>query len=332
MRICVFGAGAIGGLFAARLSRSGQQVSLVARAPTKEAIEREGLRVQDREGIWTARPARLGSARELGPQDLVILATKAHALHQSAGDLAHLLHEDTTVLTAVNGIPWWYFAGQAIQPKPLDSVDPGGVLWNTLEPRRAVGCLVHLGAASPLPGQIAHAYGNLLVIGEPGGGESARLGKVATVLEKAGFKVRIAADIHEEVWRKLLYNVAINPVSLVTGAPCDRICADPLLRQLLGDMMREAVGVASRQGVSLSVDIEEQVAGIARIGAFKTSMLQDHEAGRSVELDPVLGSVVELAQRACLPVPRLQEIYALARTRARVAASEVVDAAKGGAT
>lgn len=316
MRICVFGAGAVGGLIAARIARSGQEVSVVARGNTKAAIERDGLRVQDRDGAWSVRPARVEEARALGPQDLLFVVTKAHALPAALADLKHLLHDQTAVVTAVNGIPWWYFAVRAPQEAPLATVDPEGRLWRVLGPQRAVGCLVHLGTSSPEPGLIKHAYGNLLVIGEPDGSNSPRLGLLADLLQRAGFKPRTSGDIQEEVWRKLWYNIAINPVSVVTGAACDRICADPLLRQLLADMMRESAEVAVRYGVHANLDVDEQVDGIARIGAFKTSMLQDVEAGRSIELDPVLGSVVELAQRMSIPVPRLQEVYALARVRA----------------
>ncbi len=316
MRICVFGAGAVGGLVAARIARLGQEVNVVARGARKAAIERDGLRVEDRDGLWSVRPARVGEARELGPQDIVIVVTKAHALPDAVEDLEYLVHDQTVVVTAVNGIPWWYFAGRAPHELSLATVDPGGRLWSVLDPRRAVGCLIHLGASSPEPGLIKHAYGNLLVVGEPDGSVSPRLEQLTGLLQRAAFKPRVSGEIHDEVWRKLWYNIAINPVSVVTGADCGRICADPLLRQLLADMMRESAEVAAWHGVKATLDVDEQIDGIARIGAFKTSMLQDLEAGRSIELDPVLGSVVEMAKRVSIPVPRLQEVYSLARVRA----------------
>lgn len=316
MRIAVFGAGAVGGLVAARLARAGLEVALVTRGAALDAILRQGIRVEDREGSWCARPAAVGRARELGAADVVIVATKAHVLPEAIDDLMTLVGRDTTIVTAVNGIPWWYFAGTAVAPEPLSSVDPGGRIWSTLGSERAVGCLVHLGASTPGPGVVRHAYGNVLVIGEPNGASSPRLAMVANMLAAAGFKPKVSEHIRDEVWRKLWYNIAINPVSVVTGATCDRICADPLLRGLLADMMAESAQVAAQLGVRATLDADAQVEGIARIGAFKTSMLQDLEAGRPIELDPVMGSVVELAERVKVPAPRLKEVYALARVRA----------------
>lgn len=317
MRICVFGAGAVGGLLAARIARSGQLVAVVARGATKEAIEQQGIAVRDRDGAWVAKPAQVvASAAELGPQDLVFVATKAHALPAAARELAPLIADTTTVVTAVNGIPWWYFHRTAFEPPHLACVDPGGVVWSAIGPQRTLGCVVHLGASVERPGVVHHAYGNVFVLGDPETPSSPRLDAAAGVLSRAGFRPQVSAEIRDEVWRKLWYNLAINPVSVITASACDRICADPVLRQLMSQMIRESARIAEALGVTATVDPDEQVRGIARIGAFRTSMLQDLEAGRSIELDPVLGSLVELAGRLQIEAPRLAEIHALARTRA----------------
>jgi 2-dehydropantoate 2-reductase len=232
-----------------------------------------------------------------------------------------LLRADTAVLNAVNGIPWWYFHGLPAWPhtRHLDSVDPSGSAWNALGAERALGCVVHLGASAPAPGVVSHAYGLQLVLGEPSGERTPRLDALTAALESAGFKARVSEDIRAEIWKKLWYNLAINPVSLVAGAPCDRISADADLMALMAEMIAEGVRVAAALGVEESVDGREQVKGFAAIGAFKTSMLQDLEAARSVELDPILGAVVELARLAGVEVPRLREVYALARVRAAAA-------------
>jgi 2-dehydropantoate 2-reductase len=321
MRICVFGAGAVGGLIAARLIRAGADVSVAARGATLEAIRARGLTVRDRGGEWSVRPRDCGNPAELGPHDVVIVATKAHALAAAAESMRPLLRADTSVLSAVNGIPWWYFHGMPAWPHTphLHSVDPGGTAWNALGAERALGCVVHLGASAPAAGVVSHAYGLQLVLGEPSGRRTPRLDSVAAALDAAGFKARVSDDIRTEIWKKLWYNMAINPVSLVAGAACDRISADPDLMALMAEMIGEGARVAAALGVKEPVNGAEQVKGFAAIGAFKTSMLQDLEAGRSVELDPILGSVVELARFANVDVPRLREVYALARLRAAAA-------------
>jgi 2-dehydropantoate 2-reductase len=321
MRICVFGAGAVGGLIAARLARAGADVSVAARGATLEAIRARGLTVRDRGGEWNVRPRACGSPGELGAHDAVIVATKAHALAAAAGTMRPLLGADTAVLSAVNGIPWWYFHGMPTwaHARHLDSVDRSGTAWKALGPERALGGVVHLGASTPAPGVVSHAYGAQLVLGEPSGERTVRLDALAAALESAGFKARVSQDIRAEIWKKLWYNMAINPVSLVAGAACDRISGDADLMGLMAEMIDEGVRVAAAIGVEESVDGREQVKGFTAIGAFKTSMLQDLEAARPVELDPILGAVVELARLANVDVPRLREVYALARVRAAAA-------------
>jgi 2-dehydropantoate 2-reductase len=315
VRIAVVGAGAVGGLLAARLARAGAPVALVARGDALAAIRERGLVVKDRGGEWTAHPVACGSPSELGAQDLVILATKAHALPAAAPGLAPLLERETVVASAVNGIPWWYFHGEpgSGHSPHLASVDPGGVVWNAIGPSRALGCVVHLGASSPNPGIVEHAYGLQLLLGEPDGRPSPRLEAAVEALAQAGFKSSVAADIRTEAWRKLLYNVAINPVSLVTGLACDAIHADPALRSLLASMVEEASCVAAALGRPVPVDVAQVVAGFGAIGAFRTSMLQDHDAGRAPEVEPILGAVVELAARCGVPAPNLADVLARAR-------------------
>jgi 2-dehydropantoate 2-reductase len=325
MRICVFGAGAVGGLIAARLARAGADVSVVARGATLQAIRERGFHVHDRSGDWNARPRACGTPAELGAQDVVIVATKAHALVAAAASLAPLLGPETTVVSAVNGIPWWYFHAIPVWPhmRHLDSVDPAGTIWNAVGPQRALGGVVHLGALSPAPGRIEHAYGLQLVLGEPSGATTPRVEAIAGALNEAGFKARVSNRIRVEVWKKLWYNMAINPVSVVCGAACDRISADAELMALMAGMMEEGVRIAAALGIDESIDPHEQVKGFAAIGAFKTSMLQDLEAGRAIELDPILGSLVELARIMKIDAPRIREIHALARVRAAAAGAYV---------
>jgi len=333
-RVCVVGAGAIGGVLAGRLARADVAVSVLARGATLAALASEGVTVQDRAGSWTTRPRASGEAQPLGAQDVVVFSTKAHALPAAVAAAAPLIGPETLVVTAVNGIPWWYFEGLDGRPGPdagLASVDPGRSVASAIPPARSVACVLHLGASVEAPGRYRHAYGNRLVLGTPRAGEAAAAHSVATILEKAGFKAEVPDDIRAEVWRKLLSNIAINPVSLILGQPCDAIASDPRVMRMMGAMMTEALAVAARFGTPLAVDIARQLAGFAAIGAFRTSMLQDLDAGRPVELDPILGAVVEMAELGAVPVPLLGAVYALARARAAASGCYHPIAARGAA-
>lgn len=318
MRIAVIGAGAIGTLVAARLARSGNEVGVVARGDALRSIRAGGLRVRDRDGTWAVTPARAGSALEVGPCDAVIVCVKAHAIAAALPDLAALRDAKTLTVFATNGVPWWYFhqhPGAAGGPH-LSSVDPGGAIWRAIGPERAAGAIVYAGASVVAPGEIEHAWGTRLVLGAPDPGAADSLARVGKALGAAGFRVTTATDVRAEVWKKLAYNLAIGPVSLITGATCDRIAGEAALTGLMEAMIVEAVAVARATGTEPEIDPVEQVRGFAALGAFRTSMLQDLEAGRTPELEPVLGAVHELGARAGVPTPRIAEVLALARLRA----------------
>lgn len=317
MRIVVVGAGAIGTLVAARLVRAGNDVGVVARGDALSAIRSRGLQVRDRDGSWTATPARAGCAADVGTCDVAIVCLKAHAIAGALSELVALRDAGTLTVFAANGLPWWYFhrhPGGTGNPH-LASVDPGGAIWRAIGPERAAGAIVYAGASVVTPGEIHHAWGARLVLGAPDPCAAERLARVVETLGAAGFRATVSPDIRAEVWRKLAYNLAIGPVSLITGATCDRIASDRTLVALMEAMIGEAIDVARATGAEPGVDPAEQVRGFGAIGAFRTSMLQDIDAGRSPELEPVLGAVDELARRTAVPAHRIAEVLALARLR-----------------
>jgi 2-dehydropantoate 2-reductase len=317
VRLCVAGAGAVGALLAARLTRGGVATALLARGAALDAIRRDGITVTDRSGTWQARPAAVGTAADLGPQDFVVAAVKAWQLPALAESLAPALLPHTTVVTAVNGIPWWYFHGHPARGGEcgLEEADPGGRIWRALGPRRALGCVVTLGAEQQAPGRVRHAWGAQVAVGEPSGGASERVDQLASLLEAGGLKVIRSAQVRTDLWRKLLFNLGINPVSLLVGAGVDRILAGEGLRGLLERMVEEGLRVAHADGVDVQADPQEQVSGLAGLGGFRTSMLQDLEARRPTELEAIVGAVVALAQRHGVAVPTLSDVLALARAR-----------------
>lgn len=318
MKLCVFGCGAVGGLLAARLSRSGVVTSVIARGETLRRVAEHGLTITDREGTWSEAVQTAGDPAELGPQDVLLLTLKANLLPRVAEQIKPLMGPHTAVVTAVNGIPWWYLRGEgAFSGHRLEAVDPGGCLSGAIPASQSVGCVIHLGASVREPAHIVHHYGNTLMVGGSGEGSDRAASTVSALLTQAGFKVTDTPSIRHEVWKKLLSNIAINPVSLVTRQGCDVISANPHLNALMHRMMAEAVTVAREFQVPLDVDLDRQVAGFAAIGDFKTSMLQDYLAGKPVELEPILGAVIEMADLASVPVPSLKAVYALAHAEAR---------------
>ncbi len=321
MKVCIVGLGAIGGLFAAWLGRglpAGElRLSALARGATLQAVQEGGLRLL---GDHAAVPLRASDdAAELGPQDLVILAVKGPALAAVAPAVRQLMGAQTLVLAAMNGVPWWFFDGL---PGPsagwsLDAVDPGAVVRGLIPSQQVVGCVVHLSASMPKPGLVQHAQGTSLIVGRPAGGSDDALRSLATLLGRAGFAVTVSERIQREVWFKLWGNMTMNPVSALTGATGDRILDDPLVRAFISAVMLEAQAIGAAFGIVIDQQPEQRHAVTRKLGAFRTSMLQDLEAGRPLELDALVGAVREIGQRLLLPTPQIDTLFGLARLLAR---------------
>ena len=315
MKVCIVGAGAIGGFIGARLAVSGQaEVSALARGATLQALGRHGWRLTQG-GTLLQAPARASDdAAMLGVQDLVIVAVKGPALAAVASNIGPLLGPHTRVMPAMNGVPWWFGEGvQAIGPGPLNSVDPGGAVGRAIATQRVVGCVVHASTFVVEPGFVQHKMGQGLIVGEPGGGHSAAVQALADLLSEAGFDVTHSADVRRDVWYKLWGNMTMNPVSAITGATADLILADPLVRAFNSAAMREAAAVGALLGCPIEQSPEDRHAITARLGAFKTSMLQDVEAGRPIELEAIVGAVRELGQRLGVATPSIDTLYGLTR-------------------
>jgi 2-dehydropantoate 2-reductase len=313
MRVCIVGAGAIGCLVGARLARAGADVTLVARGLHLRALQSDGLRVIERDGRETLQSLRaVERVREAGPQDLVILAVKAHQVRPLARDVAGLLTGETALVTMQNGIPWWYFQRRAgpWAGRVVESVDPGGRIAATIPSERILGCVVYPACEQVEPGVVRHVEGDRFPLGEPDGSLSPRAERVSRLFESAGLRSPVLADIRSEIWLKLWGNLCFNPLSALSRATLAQICADPLTRGLAVEMMREAQAVAMRLGAAFRVPIEKRIEGAARVGAHRTSMLRDVEAHRPTELDALLGSVIELARLTGIEVPRLEAVHA----------------------
>lgn len=315
MRIVIAGAGAIGGYIGARLARVGADVVLFARGPHLRAMERSGLRILSPEGDFEVRPQVTGDLSSVGTADVVILGVKAHGLTALAPSLSPLLGPDTIIVSTQNGIPWWYFQHETgeLRGLRLERVDPGGVVAAAIDPGRVVGSLVYFSTVLVEPGVIRHIEGNRISFGEPDGTRSERTRRIAEALIAAGFRCPITARFRHEIWVKLLGNVAFNPISALTGGTLEEITGHPDTAQLAREVMTETAAVAARLGIELPVSIEQRMAGAARVGAHKTSMLQDLEAGRPMELDAVVGAVLELGERLGVDMPATRAVHACAR-------------------
>ena len=313
MKICVVGAGAIGGFMAVRLAHAGHEVSVIARGPHLAAIRARGLRLVEAEQELIASDlTATDRIRDLGPHDLVLLSLKAHQVAAVVDDLPALLGRDTALVTLQNGIPWWYFqkldgeyAGRVVE-----TVDPGGVLLNAIDPDGIVGCIAYPAAVVAEPGVIRHVEGIRFPVGELDGSLSDRVKAVSEVFARAGFKSRILDDIRSEIWLKLWGNLTFNPISALTHATLVDICRFPLTRTLAAAMMTEAQAVGERLGAGFRVPMERRIAGAESVGRHKTSMLQDVEVGKPLEIDGMLGVVVELAEMTGVEVPTLRALYA----------------------
>ena len=315
MKICVIGAGAIGGYVAVRLAHVGHAVSAIVRGPHLAAIRAHGLKLaQAEQELVSTDLEATDRIADLDTQDVVVLALKAHQIAAVVDDLPVLLGSDTVLVTLQNGIPWWYF--QKLEgpyaDRVVETVDRGGVLFNAIDPNRIIGCIAYPAATIAEPGVIRHIEGNKFPVGELDGSHSDRVRMVSGLLEQAGFKSRVLDDIRSEIWLKLWGNLTFNPISALTHATLVDICRFPLTRDLAATMMTEAQAIGERLGARFRVPMERRIAGAEGVGRHKTSMLQDVEAGKPLEIDGMLGVVVELAEMTGVEVPTLRALYACA--------------------
>jgi 2-dehydropantoate 2-reductase len=315
VRIVIAGAGAIGGYIGARLARAGADVVLYARGPHLQAMQKRGLRIRSPEGDFEAKPEVAADLRAIGPADVVFLGVKAHALTALAPQIRPLFGPDTVVVSTQNGIPWWYFqgCGGELEGLRLERVDPGGAIASAIEPERVVGSLAYFATDIVEPGVIRHTEGNRLSFGEPNGTRTERTRKIAEALIGAGFRCPVTTRFRHEIWVKLLGNVAFNPISALTHATLDVLARQPDISAVVRDVMKETEAVAAKLGIELPISIDQRMAGAEKVGAHKTSMLQDYEAGRPLELEAVVGAVVELGERLGLPMPVTRTVYACAK-------------------
>lgn len=319
MKIGVVGFGAVGGLVGARLAMAGASVSALARGATLASLEKYGARLQV-DGKTTSVPLRASSdPTALGVQDVVILAVKATALQEVAAQMAPLIGPETIVVTAMNGVPWWFFSGGQVPyaGTRLPSLDPDGRLSHAIPIRHIVGCVVHLSSACPEPGLVRVGFGNRLILGEPCGGASSRVDTLVSLLAKAGFNAEASADIRTDIWYKLWGNMTMNPVSALTGATCDRVLDDPLVHAFCLAAMREAADIGARIGCPIVQSGEDRMDVTRKLGAFKTSMLQDAEAGKPLEIDALVAAVHDIGKLAGVPTPNIDALLGLARLYAR---------------
>ena len=308
MTVAIVGAGAIGGLLGAHLARSGQSVILIARGPHLAAMKSRGVTVRHGGEEFTAHPECTDDMNAISRSEVVFLTLKAHSIPGVAAAIGSALADGACVVGAQNGIPWWYF-----EDRHLESVDPGGVIAGSIPYRAVVGCIAYPAAQVVEPGVIEHLEGNRFSLGEPDGSRSERVVATSSMLVKAGFKAPIQTRIRNEIWLKVLGNATLNPISALTRATLVEIVTSPATRDLVRMLMEEVDAVARAMGAEVPVSIEKRMQGAAATGAHKTSMLQDLEAGRPLEVDALLGAVVELADGAGVPVPSLRAVYGLTK-------------------
>ncbi|MDR6755125.1 2-dehydropantoate 2-reductase [Mycoplana sp. BE70] len=322
MRVCIFGAGAIGGYLAVSLAKAGADVSVVARGPHLAAMQASGLTLRKDGDEQTCRIRATDDPRQLGEQDYVIVGMKAHAVPAVVERFEPLLGKDTTVVPAVNGLPWWYFhaakTGTVLDETWLESADPGGAQWKFFGPERAIGCVVYPACDVPEPGVINHVSGDRFTLGEPDGSDSARLRLLSEMLIAGGLRAPRKARLRDEIWIKLWGNCSFNPVSALTGASLDVIGADDACRRLIHDMMAECKAVGEAVGARFGVTIEQRIKGGTDIVGHKPSTRHDVELGRPMEIDPLVSSVLEVARRLGIATPSLDSVAALLRLQGQV--------------
>ncbi|HXP42065.1 MAG TPA: 2-dehydropantoate 2-reductase [Candidatus Acidoferrales bacterium] len=311
MKFLIAGAGAIGAYIGARMAQAGFDVTLFARGPHLGAMQEHGVRIKSGEGDFVARPTIASSLEEVGPVDVVFLGVKAHSLPQLAPHLGPVLGPDTTVVSTQNGIPWWYFQGFGGQWEGLrlERVDPGGVISSAIETKRVVGSIIYFATEIAAPGVIHHTEGNRITLGEPDGTRSDRIRMLAESLIASGFRCPISTRIRQEIWVKVLGNASFNPVSALTRATLVQIARDPGTSSVIRSIMQEVEAVSHKLGMELPVSIDQRIAGAEKVGEHKTSMLQDLEAGRPMELEALVGAVVELGERVGLAMTSTRTVY-----------------------
>ncbi len=321
MKVTIFGAGAIGGYLGVKLAQSGADVTFIARGPHLEAMRTGGITLISDGHSVNIKPRLMSDPNDAEPQDYVFVTLKAHSLPAAAPQVASLISERTALVMGVNGVPYWYFYGLDCpwRDRTIESVDPDGVIWRTLPPSRVIGCVLYPAAEVIKPGVIEHTYGNRFSLGEPDGSRSERVQRLSKLLIAAGLKAPVRPQIRDDIWIKLWGNLSLNPLSALTGATLDRLAGEPDLRDVSRTMMREAQAVGEALGVRFAVDIEQRIDGAREVGAHKTSMLQDLERSRPMEIDALLGAVVELGDLTGHPMPMCRAILALVRERARLA-------------
>ncbi|HMP39895.1 MAG TPA: 2-dehydropantoate 2-reductase [Roseiflexaceae bacterium] len=312
MKIAIIGAGAIGGYLAARLAHAGTSVTVIARGANLVAIRNDGLRLYENGNELVVRPDVTDDPVAAGPHDVVVVAVKAQQLAAVVPLLAPLYHATTMVVPAQNGIPWWYFQrhGGEYEGRTVAAVDPDGILTAAIPIERVIGCVVYPATELTAPGVIRHIEGDRFTLGEPDGTRSERIQALAHCLTRAGLKAPIRPRIRAEIWLKLWGNLAFNPISALSGATLVEICRHPQGRALTAAMMAEARDVAARLGIEFNISIEQRIAGAEQVGAHKTSMLQDVEAGRSTEIDALVGAVAELGRLVGVATPHIDAMYA----------------------
>ena len=320
MKFLIAGAGAIGAYIGAHLCRAGFDVTLFARGPHVKAMQEHGVQVKSPDGDFEARPLVITSLSDAGQPDVVFLGVKAHGLPQLAPDLKPVLGPDTTLVSTQNGVPWWFFQGFSgpVEGQRLERVDPGGVISSVIPPSSVVGSIVYFSTEITSPGVIQHIEGNRISLGEPDGTRSERVRRLAEVLIAAGLKAPVTTRIRHEIWVKLLGNASFNPVSALTGCTLAQMARDPDLSKLVRDIMMEVEAVGTRIGLELPVSIEQRIAGAGKVGEHKTSMLQDLEAGRPLELEAIVGTVLDLGECLGIPMPSTRAVYASTKALSRV--------------
>ena len=324
MRIAILGAGATGGFLGARLTKAGLDVVLIARGPHLQAMRHVGLRLVEADGESTSVEVEAtDDIAVVRGSDFVFVTLKAHSVPSIAERLAANLGDGTTVVSAQNGIPWWYFQrhGGELEGIHLESVDPGGIVGRTIDPKRVIACIVYPATSVVGPGIVRHVEGERFSLGELDGSQTERILALSRALAKAGFKAPVQPRIRQELWVKLMGNAVFNPLSALTRASLGEMAESPVLAPVVRAAMEEVDGVAGRLGIEIPVSIDQRIRGAARVGAHKTSMLQDLEAGRPLEIDAITGSIVELAGRLGVPVPHLETMYASVKVLAGPAKS-----------
>ena len=321
MKICIFGAGAIGGYLGAKLTAHGTDVSLVARGPHLDAMRTNGLRLIDETGETNVRVNASSDPADLGEQDYLVITLKAHSVPPMVEKMAPLIGKHTTILSCVNGVPWWYFykLGGDLEGTQLESVDPAGAQWNGFGPEKVLGCVVYPAAEVVEPGVIKHIEGNRFSLGEPDGQKSDRIVTLSKIFSEAGLKAPVRPRIRDEIWVKLWGNLSFNPISALTHATLDILCTDPSTRIVARNMMLEAQEIAEKLGVKFPIDVDRRIEGGAAVGAHRTSMWQDLDMGRPMEIDALVGSVKELGRITDTPTPTIDVVLGLIQMRGKIA-------------